>query len=321
MDFANTTSWPGGFLAGSTAEREMLGIAVCKATWRVDGGRLAPAPAAERWPVFDKPFTIGGVTLGVELEHRKQGIDLLVLGSAQAPHGRPVERLEVGIASGRLQHRTLVIGDRRWERSWGRLRPTPPTPFTTMPLTNDRAFGGCAQYDGQPLPHAINPHGRGYHVTKEGADGQPLPNLELPERPIAAWTDQPLPACWYKPAGALELGAGGDPQALTALLMERSFNHTVPALIAGDGQLGERAQLTGFAAEGPLDFPLPPAQGPVGHVSLGGRRSVIPSRLASVVLLVEARAVVATYVCLFRYLMQPREKRAVELRWPGAAHA
>ena len=314
MDFTNATPWPTSFLAGSTSEREMLGIAVCKATWRAVDGRLEPAPAADHWPVFDKPFAIGSVTLGVEIEHRKRGVDLLVLGDAHAPAGKPVAQMEVGVSCGSIAHRTLVIGDRRWERSWGRFRASAPQPFTAMPLTNDRAFGGMANHDGQDLPHAINPAGRGYYFAKDHAEGQPLPNLELPGQEVTAWTDHPAPACWYKPAGISDFGSG-EPEEITARLLERSFNQTVPTLIAEDGKLGEQARLTGFAPEGELVLPMPPAAGPVGIVSLGAGRSRIPSRLATVVLIPGARAVVATYLCLFRYLMKPRELRAVELRW------
>ena len=321
MEFVNRTGWPAKWLAGSTGETEMLGIAVIKATWRVIDGRLVPADPAEHWPVFAAPATIAGATFGMELDHRKAGTDLVILGRARTPGGKKVEQLEVSARSGRLEHRTLVIGDRRWERSWGRFRATPPVPFDEMPLTNDRAFGGQALYDGQPMPHVINPVGRGYHVTKDDADGKPLPNLERPGQLITAWTDQPLPACWLKPQGPMELAQGGDPMQLAERMMGSGFNLSVPELIAGDGRLGERLQLQGFAPEGDLDLPLPPLAGPTGHVRVGALASAIPSRLTTAVVLVDARAVVGTYHCLFRYLMSPRDRRTIELRWPGGGRA
>ncbi len=298
----------------------MLGIAVCKATWRVSEGRLVPADAAEQWPVFEQPFTFAGATFPGEIDHRKQGTDLVILGHARAAGGKAVTQMEVSAQCGRLHHRTLVIGDRRWERSWGRIRATPPTPFRELPLSNDRAFGGHASYDGQPMPHVINPTGRGYHITKEDADRKPLPNLERPGQLISAWNDAPLPACWIRPAGPLELGMGGDPAVLARRLMISGFNLSVPELIAEDGHLGERLLLRGFASEGDLDLPLPPAHGPVGHVKLGSLTSVMPSRLSTVVVLPDARAMVGTYHCLFRYLMSPRDRRSIELRWPEGTH-
>lgn len=319
MEVINHTGWPIKWLAGSTGNREMLGIAVIKATWRVVDGRLVPADTAEHWPVFDKPFAIAGATFGVELDHRKPGADLIILGSAHAPGGRSVPQMDVSARCGALSHRTLVIGDRHWERSWGRFRATPPKPFSDMPLTNDRAFGGQAVFEGQPMPHAINPIGRGYHITKDDADGKPLPNLERPGQLISALSDQPLPACWLKPQGPMELGTKGDPLVLATRMMESGFNLSVPELIAADGNLGERVLLQGFSADGDLDLPLPPARGPVGHVKVGALSSAIPSRLTTAVVMPDARAVIGTYHCLFRYLMSPRDRRTIELRWPGGA--
>jgi len=320
MEFINRTGWPAKWLAGSTGDREMLGIAVCKATWRVIDGRLVPTPVAEHWPVFDQPFAIVGATFAGEIDHRKPGADLVILGHARAIGGKPVTQLEVSAQCGRLHHRTLVIGDRRWERSWGRIRATPPVPFHELPLSNDRAFGGQATYDGQPMPHVINPHGRGYHVTKDDADGKPLPNLERPAQLISAWNDAPLPACWLKPAGPLEIGQGGEPMVIAQRLMESGFNISVPELIAADGVLGERVLLRGFSAEGDLDLPLPPACGPVGQVKVGALTSTMPSRLTAAVVLPDVGAVVGTYHCLFRYLMSPRDRRTIELCWPEGAH-
>jgi hypothetical protein len=321
MELVNHTGWPVKWLAGSTGEREMLGIAVIKATWRVVDGRLQPADTAEHWPVFDKPFVIADASFGVELDHRKVGADLVVIGSARALGGKPVTQMEVSARCGALHHRTTVIGDRRWERSWGRVRATPPLPFAEMPLGNDRAYGGQALFEGQPLPHAINPTGRGYHASKEDADGKPLPNLERPGRLIEAWTDQPLPACWFKPQGPMELSQPGDPLEMAGRMMESSFNLSVPELIAKDGALGERLLLQGFSSDGDLDLPLPPAQGPTGHVQVGALKAAMPSRLSTVVVVPDARAVVGTYHCLFRYLMSPRDRRTLELRWTGGACA
>ena len=321
MEVVNHTGWPMKWLQGSTGNREMLGIAVVKATWRVIAGRLVPTDAAEHWPVFDKPFAIAGATFGVELDHRKVGTDLVVLGSARALGDKTVTQMEVSARCGALEHRTTVIGDRRWERSWGRIKATAPLPFREMPLSNDRAFGGQAQFDGQPLPHVINPIGRGYCATKDDADGKPLPNLERPGRLISAWTDQPLPACWLKPQGPMELAKPEDPLVMAGRMMESSFNISVPELVAADGKLGERVLLQGFSSEGDLDLPLPPAQGPVGHVKMGTLRSAMPSRLTAAVVLPDSRAVIGTYHCLFRYLMSPRDRRTLELRWPGGARA
>jgi hypothetical protein len=321
MEFANHTGCPANFQVGSTGDQEMLGIVACKATWRVEAGKLVPVGEKERWPLFDKPHEIAGVNFDSELDHRKQGTDLVVLGTMRTPRGRPATQLEVGLHCGQMVFRSFVFGDRCWEKSWGKLKATPPQPFIEMPLTNDRAFGGTGLYEGQPLPHAVNPRGRGYHITKEGAEGQPLPNLERPDQLIRNWEDRPVPACWHKPAGPMEVALAGEPETIPYRVAQGLFNQAVPELVAGAGQLGDRVLLTGFSEEGPVGLPMPPLSGPSGRVQVGDLKSLIPSRLATVVLLPDSRAVVATYLCLFRYLIQPREPRSMELIWPEGGHA
>lgn len=321
MEFSNLTGCPAHFQTGSTGDLEMVGIAVCKATWRVESGRLVPAAEAERWPVFDAPHTIHGVVFEAELDHRKQGTDLVVVGAVRAPAGRAVSRMEISLRCGQVALRSMVFGDRHWEKSWGKPKATPPQPFLEMPLSNARAFGGTGLFEGQPMPHAINPAGRGFYLSKEGAEGQPLPNLERPDQLIHGWEDQPLPACWHKPSGPMELAMAGDPDTLVERMARSQSNQAVPELVAAPGQLGNRIQLTGFTAAGPLDWPMPPPSGPAGRVQVGDLKSLVPSRLSTVVLLPDFGAVVATYLCLFRFLMQPREPRCIELVWPGGGHA
>ena len=321
MEFSNQTGCPAQFQVGSTGEVEMVGMAACKATWRVDRGRLVPAGESECWPLFEKPHEMGGITFQPELDFRKQGTDLLVLGTIRAPQERPVTQLEVGLQCGRVALRTTVFGDRRWEKSWSKLKASEPQKFIKLPLSNELAFGGVGHFEGQPLLHTVNPHGRGFYITKEDAEGKPLPNLERPGQLIRGWEDRPVPACWHKPQGPMELAGGGDPEALPAQIGKSFFNQAVPELVAPLEHLGDRVQLSGFAAEGPLDMPMPPLSGPYGEVRVGDLHSRIPARLSTVVLLADSRAVVATYVCLFRYLMRPRELRTMELIWPGGGHA
>lgn len=321
MEFSNLSGCPAHFQTGSTGDLEMLGIAVCKATWRIESGRLVPADEAERWPVFDKPHSVLGVAFDPELDHRKQGTDLVVLGTIRAPLGRPTTRMEIGLTCGSVALRSIVFGDRHWEKSWGKPKATAPQPFLELPLCNERAFGGTAMFEGQLLPHAVNPGGRGFHLTKDGAEGQPLPNLERPDQLIRGWEDQPLPACWHKPPGPLELAMAGDPATLVERMARSQSNQAVPELVAAPGHLGARVQLSGFSAQGPLDWPMPPPAGPLGRVQVGDLKSLVPSRLSTVVLLPDGQAVVATYLCLFRFLVQPREPRTMELVWPGGGYA
>ena len=203
MEFVNQTPYPAKFLTGSTGEREIIGIVACKVTYRLRDKTLVPVTGEEAWPVFDKPFEFEGVPLSPEVDFRKKGVDILVFGPAVAPAGKPVSRMNVTAVCGQVRHSVAVFGDRVWKNSAQGLTPSDPVPFTTMPLTNDRAYGGSALMAGAEVVHTINPAGRGLLFEQKEAEGTHLPNLEEPGAQITDWRDMPRPACWFKPTGML----------------------------------------------------------------------------------------------------------------------
>lgn len=116
--------------------------------------------------------------------------EVLVHGQACAPGGQPVAGMRVGVRLGGLRKSVAVIGDRYWSIAPGgaETHVSEPVPFTHMPLTWDRAFGGpgCDR----------NPEGRGHDALDRLKAGESvlLPNLEDPARPIGTPTDTPEPA-------------------------------------------------------------------------------------------------------------------------------
>jgi hypothetical protein len=317
MDFANLTDFPAKMAAGSTGETEMLYVVACKVTYALDRSWLVPVPPDQAWPVFDNPFFFEGITLGPEMDFRKNGVDLLVFGCAVAPHSEPARHMRIGVECGRLCHHVEIFGERFWSGSGKKLVPSNPEPFLEMPLTNDRAFGGTGLIDGLEMPHAVNPAGKGFYLSASDAAGKCLPNLERPDSLIQRWEDQPRPACFFKPAGNLEAGDSTtqDSQARVIRLLESGFNQTVPELVARREDLGSHLRLTGFSADGSIVFPMPRLSGPTVHASAGALRSCFPSIISSLVVLAPERVVVVTYLCLVRYLFRPMEKRHIELRW------
>lgn len=321
MDFANETPVPAEMLVGSTGDREMLCIVACKVTYRVDvDGGLAPVTGDDAWPVFEEPFVFRGVDLAPDMDFRKRGIDLLVFGNAIAPRRDAVPSLRLAIECGDFRHDVDVFGERRWRASGRGLVPSSPEPFVEMPLTNDHAYGGAAVWEGTEMTHPVNPDGKGFYLSEEEAEGEPLPNLERPSDRIGAWSDQPSPACLFPPQGVEidpeEVEAEG-PERVVAAQMGTMFNQAVPELIVDSESWGERLRLTGFTPEGELVLPVPEVGGPTAHAAIGDLRSRFPSRLASLIVLVPERVLVATYRCLFRYLFRSEELRSVELRWEG----
>jgi hypothetical protein len=92
-----------------------------------------------------------------------------------------------------------VFGD----RVWGALRSSPPTPFETMPIVYERAFGGVDLRSEHPERDWDwrNPVGRGFALSLENAQGLPLPNVEDPRRLVTAWNHRPPPAGFGPIAG------------------------------------------------------------------------------------------------------------------------
>jgi len=99
----------------------------------------------------------------------------LVDGAAYAPEGAPQPAVRVRARVGEREKTLLVSGDRYWEPVSG--AASPAQPFTEMPLTWARTWGG------PDVPH--NPLGRG-HKPVEGAGGPVhwLPNVEHAERRV-----------------------------------------------------------------------------------------------------------------------------------------
>jgi len=119
--------------------------------------------------------------------------EVLVLGEAQSPNQQPVSSMEVSLALGDLKKTLLVVGDRFW--TGGLTGASKPEPFTTMPLTWDRAFGG--------KEHKENPLGLGLdkQASPFGEDLIKLPNLEHPSHLMTSLTHNGQPA-GFSPLGA-----------------------------------------------------------------------------------------------------------------------
>jgi len=119
----------------------------------------------------------------VDFALRKPRCDVLLNASAYAADGRPTRRVEVTAQIGSWSKSFAVVGDRTWEARGVGIGTSSPVPFTRMPITYDRAFGGTDNIHEDPDQHAAfmaNPSGRGFHaqMVKEWIDGTPLPNTE-----------------------------------------------------------------------------------------------------------------------------------------------
>jgi uncharacterized protein YjbI with pentapeptide repeats len=103
--------------------------------------------------------------------------EFLVYGSCFS--AKPVSGLGVHVNVGNIAKTLVVMGDRHWTK----LGMSEAVPFTSMPLSYSKAFGGNG--------YANNPVGKGFAPN---ADGQlELPNLEDPKKPVTQKSDRPDP--------------------------------------------------------------------------------------------------------------------------------
>ena len=102
----------------------------------------------------------------VDFAPRKKRVDVLLNGSAYAPGGRPAARVPVGLRINGITKTFNVVGNRHWQSGISGVSASNPEPFTVMPITYDRAFGGVDNKHENPAKHAaymLNPVGRGFH--------------------------------------------------------------------------------------------------------------------------------------------------------------
>ena len=197
--------------------------------------------------------------------------DVHLLGQAWAPGGRAEKRVDVALVIPHRCSKTVaVFGERVWSQGLGSVSPTSPSPFVSMPLVFERAFGGAEPGD-DPVRdfEPRNPVGRGFSRSASQALYQPLPNLEDPRDLIGSYGDRPTPMGFGPIARSWQprLGYAGtyDQTWLDAIApnwppdFDLRFFQAAPADLTITPYLegGEPVGLTGVAPDGDIHFVLP----------------------------------------------------------------
>jgi len=209
----NSTPFLVGFLPWEDLEGRPKLTVVLKATLAIRHGEVT-AIASEQLPLFlaDVPYSDdpnATVRFEADMAPFKPSADIVLVGKAHAPGGRPVTDLEVKLRVGSLEKSIHIVGDRKWYfTTWVSLVPsmTLPEPFNTMDLVYERAFGGMDPSAGRYC--AENLVGRGFigKVTYKSVHEKPLPNLEDPQNLIKS------PASYPRPCGFGFYGRGWKPR-------------------------------------------------------------------------------------------------------------
>lgn len=248
--------------------------AVVKATFRF--GPQGPEVAEQQAPLlatdvfWGDPMQTSLRAVG-EFALLKPATDVLLIGRAIAPVAN-TRVADVSLRVGPVARTVRVFGDRHWEKSGGKWRPSEPQPWERMPLRWELAWGGIAPQKGDDVPEhePRNPVGLGI-VGRDGVptDAQPLPNLEDPKALLSSPTDRPTPACFapiaptWLPrrnfAGTYDDAWISGRAPYLPLDFDARFFHVAPPELIAPGFLqgGEPVELVGFTAGAPIRFTLP----------------------------------------------------------------
>ena len=194
MRFTNESGVPAGWTLGFERDgRERLVIAV-KATYRLPADGAEAVPHDEPVELVTADLHTGEPGLSAPLHetdyaHAKPGCDVLLVGSAWAPGGRPAPRVPVRLRVGTMDKAFAVLGPRRWRRTWTGVAAGDPEPMLSRPIGYDGAFGGTwddPASPGRSRMCELNPVGRGFTPDARRLDGEWMPDTEELDRPIAA---------------------------------------------------------------------------------------------------------------------------------------
>jgi hypothetical protein len=340
MNFTNTTPVPASFLVSEIAGKPArFGMVVAKATYRFDAGGPFDLDSNDPFPIFpaDVPTPLGLLPRD-DLPRNDPAFEVIVLGQAYSPRGRAVGQLRVHLRVGNVERDMIVFGDRLWQ-SGGNIGS--PKPFTRMPLTWERAFGGSADIlidldSPVTVADPTNRLGKGFDHTQsvEGLrqtftppngypqydSTRPLPNLEDPAALISKWDDVPRPICWS--TVPLDLGLHAvrsiDPVETHKVLSGTSvrsalFHRAHPDWVISVPPVEAVVVADGLTAEGPFAFAIQKLRVLVDWIihKEHGTSELVPQML---VILPDQKRYYLVFRCLVDVAFHPEVERSVRLR-------
>jgi hypothetical protein len=217
VELINATRMVAGYTMGMEPSGRELLVVVIKGTFQLPRKPDEPLRLADdQLPlVMADTFTgepgFSAPVQEVDFAPRKKRCDVLLVGSAYAPEGRPTSRVQVALRVNGITKSFTVVGNRHWQSGASGVRPSDPERFTVMPISYDNAFGGVDNKHEDQSKHAAflrNPVGRGFHkhLRSEWVDGARLPNTEESNNPVAT------PEGNYSPMSFGPLGRGWEPR-------------------------------------------------------------------------------------------------------------
>ncbi|CAH2396618.1 DUF2169 family type VI secretion system accessory protein [Mesorhizobium escarrei] len=203
-----------------------------------------------------------------DLNLEKKHTDILVEGHVYAPGGRPNIESVARIKVGDVDKTIKVTGDRVFMPGAVSVRMSRPEPFTKMPISWRRTYGGTDMEASKPNWDQRNPVGTGFAVDPQRLISKTGPNFEYPDAPYRDHKSG-------KPAGFGPVARHWEPRIKHAgtygeeweqtrdPLLPRDFSRTFFQCAPEDQQTKEPlvgyelVQLGNFSADGFLQFLLP----------------------------------------------------------------
>ena len=306
MELINATRMVAGYTMGMEPSGRELVVVVIKGTFSLPRSSSEPLRLAEKQLalVMADTFTgepgLSAPVYEVDFAPRKKRVDVLLLGSAYAPDGRPTTRVQVGLRVNGAIKTFAVVGDRVWQAASTGISASAPRPFTVMPIGYDHAFGGVDNRHEDPAKHAAfmrNPIGKGFHaqLKSEWVDGSPLPNTEEINRPIQR------PDAEYFPMAFGPIGRGWEPRYRYAGTYDQNwldehfpflppdFDEQYYQAAPLDQQIkgplgGQEVAMVNLTPDGRRSFTIPAFEAPVHVFPKKGEREDLKAALDTLVL-------------------------------------
>jgi hypothetical protein len=176
-----------------------------------------PLKEQEMWPFVQGEL---GKDAILDMAMPKPKGEFLVWGRCFPPDGKPRGASRVVARVGSVEKTLYVFGNRYWKKAAGMgFAISDPEPFSEMPVTYDRAFGGSG-FDRNPTGRGISPV-----VASSGTELHPFPTLR-----IRAISSDHLPTVLIRQASAPWISPGLSGQrssAPTTTSGSRSAGHSI----------------------------------------------------------------------------------------------
>lgn len=214
MDLINSTFLTANIGIGQMPGLERrMGVLTAKGTFHMGLGAPCRPDIDNPIPIFPGDHETPLGLLPRDDLPKGENLDVIVLGCAYPPEGKPAPRTDVSLQLGPVKRTLAVFGDRFWQNG----AISSPIPFERMPLTYTNAFGGKSEVEIDEgsfvtVADPRNQEGKGFNAASMAASiaeqfkvpqgfpkldlNRPLPNIEDPDRLISSPEDAPDPMYW-----------------------------------------------------------------------------------------------------------------------------